>query len=52
MACWRGHGDIAKLLIENGADVDSQNESRNTSLNVCGYKNFPEIAEVLWQCHV
>ena len=43
-SCWRGFIDIAQLLVESGADIDVQNESGNTCLNVCAYKGFEEIA--------
>lgn len=46
MACWRGFTEVADILVNSGADVNSWNEGGNTPLNACAFKGFSHIAEV------
>lgn len=48
LAVWFGSIETAKLLLESGANPDSQNAPRNdTPLLVAVYKNRPDHAELL-----
>jgi hypothetical protein len=45
-AARRGRTDVVKLLLDNGATVDVQNEHGQTAL-MCAAENYPEIVELL-----
>ena len=44
-AAWKGHTQIAKLLLEKGADVNQGNNDGQTPLDLAD--NKPEIAKLL-----
>jgi len=49
LAAMEGHKDIAKLLIEKGADVSAKSKSGSgsTPLHVAAYKGYRDVAELL-----
>lgn len=48
MACWRGYAEIAKLLLEYGAEVQIINSYRNEQpLEVASKEGFIEIVKLL-----
>jgi len=46
-AILRRKGDIARLLIESGADLNAPDGSRRTPLHLCVERDLPELATVL-----
>lgn len=49
-ACYDGHLDIVKFLIENGADIEIANRHGHTCLMIACYKGHLEIARFLIEC--
>lgn len=49
LACWYGHVDIARSLIESKADVDMVNCDGNGALNCAAYHGFVNVASLLLQ---
>jgi len=50
LLCIKRHGmdlDLARLLIDHGADVNGQNEERWTALHLASHVGHVEIAKVL-----
>tara|TARA_R110002051_G_scaffold230027_1_gene292069 strand:+ start:358 stop:840 length:483 start_codon:yes stop_codon:yes gene_type:complete len=47
LATYYGHGDLANLLLERGADIDGKDGSGNTALMGVCFKGFAEIAKKL-----
>ena len=47
MACQNGHVDVARLLIEKGADVAQASNSGHTPLAIAKQKGHAEIARLL-----
>lgn len=47
IAAARGHVEIVKILLENGANPNSQDQKGNTPLHYTGEYNFLEIAKLL-----
>jgi ankyrin repeat protein len=45
-ACYRGHPDIARFLLEAGADYTIQYVNGATAWNLCGWMGDQEIAEL------
>ena len=48
LACYRGNNEVAKLLIENGSDING-NSKMGTPLMACVVKGNNEIAKLLIQ---
>ena len=46
-AAFKGHKEIAELLIVKGADVNAKIEDSGTPLDVAIRRNHPEIADLL-----
>jgi ankyrin repeat protein len=49
-AAWKGHAEVAKLLLEAGADVHAQNENGHwggTPLHAAAHGNQRAVAELL-----
>lgn len=46
-AAWEGHVALATLLVESGADINTQNTHNETALMFAVWKNRPEIVELL-----
>ena len=44
-----GHYDVAKLLIDSGADVNVNNANNETSLSMAEDKGYPTIVNLLRQ---
>lgn len=49
-ACYDGHLDIVKFLIENGADIEIANRHGHTCLMIACYKSHINIARYLIEC--
>ena len=47
IATYYGHTHLVKYLVENGADVNAQDNRGWTSLRYAYYYNYKEIAEIL-----
>ena len=47
LATYYGHLEVAKFILENGAEVDAKDSSGNTALMGVCFKGYKEIAEVL-----
>ena len=48
-AAHNGHTEVAKLLIENGAEVDVRRNDGQTPLSLVVYKGHAEVAKLLRQ---
>ena len=48
-AAEKGHVDVAKELIQNGADVNAVNSNKETALHFAAHKGHVEVAKVLIQ---
>jgi len=49
-ACWKGHLEVAALLVHYGADVNAQNQNEHwgtTPLHAAAHANQPAIAQLL-----
>ena len=46
-AAWRGHEEVAELLIAKGADVNTKNKDGGTPLHNATWKGHKEIAKLL-----
>ena len=46
-AAWKGHTDIVKLLIENGADVNEKNALGWTPLGSAAYFGYTDVVKLL-----
>jgi ankyrin repeat protein len=49
-ACWKGHDDVVRLLLEAGADVNAENNNDHwgtTPLHAAAHANQKKIAEML-----
>ena len=46
-AAWDGHVDVAKVLIEKGADVGAKNENNETAVEVAIRCDRHQIAELI-----
>jgi len=46
-AAWHGHTDIARLLIEKGAEVNAKNASQQTPLHSAAWHGHADIARLL-----
>lgn len=49
-ACWKGHLEVAVLLLKSGADVNAQNQNEHwgtTPLHAAAHANQPAIAQLL-----
>jgi len=46
-AAWKGHKEIAELLIENGADLNVKDDDGRTPLDWAIMRNHTEIADLL-----
>ena len=49
LACWYGHVEITRALIDARADVDMVNCDGNGALNCAAYHGFVNVASVLLQ---
>lgn len=49
IACQNNHRRMAKLLVDQGIDVNIQNDRGNTALHYCYMYNFHQLAEYLMQ---
>ena len=47
LACWSSHNDIAKKLVELGAEVNSVNETLSTPLHRASFKGNLELVDFL-----
>ncbi len=49
-ACWKGHEEVARVLLEAGADVNAENANEHwgtTPLHAAAHANQKKIAELL-----
>ena len=47
LAIHAGHGDLAKLLIASGADVQARNHAGNPPIQVAAFAGLPEVIKLL-----
>jgi hypothetical protein len=47
LACSAGHADVAKLLLENGADLHARNKMRHNALTIAAEGRHYELADYL-----
>lgn len=47
MACYTSQNDVAKFLLETGADLNAQDAADNTALMGVSYKGILDIASIL-----
>jgi ankyrin repeat protein len=47
ICCWLNHFEMAKMLIENGADIQSRNEAGWTPLHICCRQNYLNFVQYL-----
>ena len=47
IACWEGHVDAARLLLEKGAEVDRANKKGATPLYAACFKGHVDVAQLL-----
>ena len=47
VACMKGMSEVAKLLVERGADVDAKNTKGDTALMLACYSGMSEVAKLL-----
>jgi len=47
VAAYRGHADVAKVLLESGADPDAKNKEGNTPLHAAAYRGHIDVASLL-----
>ena len=53
LAAWKGHIDVLHLLVENGADLEAQNNDGERALHsAANYGNLPFIQELISRYHV
>ena len=45
----KGHSEVVKILLQNGADVNAKNLYGTTALMWSARKGYPEVAEILLQ---
>ena len=43
----KGHSKVVKILLENGATVDMQNNEGDTALLIASNEGYPEVARLL-----
>ena len=48
-AALNGHVDVAKVLIQNGADVNAVNEDKETALHYAAWEGHVDVATLLIQ---
>ena len=46
-AAWKNAAEVAKLLIDNGAEVNAKSNNGSTPLDVAKRRNAAEVAELL-----
>ncbi|KAK0369745.1 ankyrin repeat and protein kinase domain-containing protein [Colletotrichum limetticola] len=47
IACWEGYGDVAKILLEKGVDLNAHHESYGDPLQAASYRGSIEIVRML-----
>jgi ankyrin repeat protein len=47
LACYHGHAETARMLLEQGAEVDRRNKRNQTPLGGVAFKGYAEVARVL-----
>jgi ankyrin repeat protein len=52
MAVYNGHIEIARILINKGADVNAKNNAGTSIMDIAKYKGQPEIINVLKEAGV
>lgn len=46
-ASYRGHAEVVKLLLANGADINAETEHGSTALMRAGYKGHAKVVKLL-----
>ena len=47
MAAYKNSVNVARILLNNMVEINSEDPKQNTALHICAMKNSKEVAELL-----